>query len=329
MQCGDGKCLCKQQNFILLPCDHRICMKCVDDMIARAAGRRHGLLCPRSTCSCPFAMLHPYNPKCNVSGVLPQACVRDNYPEHFELHHWKTLISCGQKVMGMSLLNGKLYVASKIKNEIYSFDVSRVVQEEQAVEKQNIDIHGLTCPRGMAASKKFATVYIVDWSTWFGGTLWVYRTGNNPRQFKVDFEGEPFGISVSEMETEDFVKIFVTCATPGFGYVGNGQILVYTDNNQSHATLYRPSILQLPSNFELPRHAVQLPTSTDDELAVCHGWTWTVFRNHRVSTVRVSQNSEANLMETKSYGTCCMHLEFCCCNDESQSMICSKLKSLV
>jgi hypothetical protein len=311
-------CLCERRNFILLPCDHRICLKCFDDMIELAADRRHGFLCPRSSCHGRFAVPFPYNPQCRVRGTVSQPCVRDRYPMELRMIY-RMSISSGQKIMGMSLLNDKLYVASG-KNHICSFDVSGITNGNR-IEEQPCVIPGITCSQGMAASKKLATVYITDWSTMFGGSLWVYRENKEP--FKVDFRGEPFGVSVSEFDR--LVKIYVTCVTSGL--MRNGQILVYEDDGKSYATLHAPKVLKLPSGFQLPHHAVRLSMSRDEELAVCHGWS--KFKNHCVSIVQASENSNGDLTEKRSYGTSCMQLECFCCNDNYKSMMYSRLISVI
>jgi hypothetical protein len=184
--------------------------------------------------------------------------------------------SNGKKIMGMALdtSTNKLFVVD-VKESVTSYPIPSDV--EQRIVGTVDTIPGLKWPRGIAIGQLHNSLYIIDWTSTFSGTLWIYRLANGGI-LQHAFNVQPFGVAVLENETN--VEIFVTCATP---ITGSGeQIIVLSDDGKS---IRETSRLILPSSFQIPRYAIPLRGANDGyKFVVCHGWTF--WRYHRVSLVR-------------------------------------------
>lgn len=289
--CGHCRLPVAGPDVVMLLCNHYLCVECVEHL-SQQMNRRWCLPCQRLGCQAKFALpLSPHS-QCSPTPTVHQQCVPDRYAEHVALIG---VLDGGSKIRGLALLENALYVASN-KNYLLKFDVPDGFERAPVRHEPQQLAAGIKWPRGVAVCQKYATVYVVDWSKLFGGSMWVIRE-NETSSSTVDIDFQPFGVSVSETAAADDggARIFVSCATPA---VGNPTIVVYADDGD---VVRKVAALRLPSDFEIPRHVVRLPNIFVDEFAVCHGWTR--LRNHRVSIVRKAAGSDVRLEETSAYGT--------------------------
>lgn len=277
-------------DLVTLPCDHYLCIECVNHL-AKQHNRRWCLPCQKFGCGSRFALPLIPDERCKPSPTLYQQCVADSYSATVVQ---TGVLEVGSKIRGLAMLENILYVASNEKF-LLKYAIENDVEIRWA--PMGTCLTDIKWARGLASSRKHNTVYVVDWSRLFGGAMWVTRTSKDSWT-RIEFDVQPFGISVMEAKSgsdESVVKIFVTCATPG---IRNQSILLFHDDGQR---VYVVATLQLPSGFEIPRHAVQLATVSVDEFAVCHGWT--KFNKHRVSIVRRATGSDIVLQETTWIGS--------------------------
>lgn len=276
-------------DVVTLPCNHQFCIECVDQLVQQK-NRRWCLPCQKPGCGSKFALPFVPDMQCELKPVVSQQCVPDKYLQTVVAVN---RLEVGSKIRGLALLQNTLYVASNDKF-LLKYDVPGHSGNIIIPSQQQCGVE-IKWPRGMAMSRRLSTVYVIDWSKMFGGTLWILRNDVNST-FKVELSAQPFGVSVSESScVEDGVRIFVTCATPA---IDDQAVLVFLDDGK---LVCKMAALELPERFAMPRQSVRMPNVFTDEFAVCHGWMR--FTDHRVSIVRKEAGNADQLEETACYGT--------------------------
>ena len=69
--------------------------------------------------------------------------------------------------MGLAVLADLLYVVYHKQSTVYMYNVTEPYDRVSAA-----DMVVLKWPRGMAASRKYRSIYVTDWSSMFAGRLW-------------------------------------------------------------------------------------------------------------------------------------------------------------
>jgi len=69
--------------------------------------------------------------------------------------------------MGLAVLGDYLYVVYKKTSSIYMYNKTAPYRRDSAP-----DMVVLKWPRGMAASQRYRSIYVTDWSSMFAGRIW-------------------------------------------------------------------------------------------------------------------------------------------------------------
>ena len=191
------------------------------------------------------------------------------------------------KVMGLTIMGRHLYVVHRESPELihrYNLDAGNF---ELAMEP--LVVPTMRYPRGLASSDTKKSIYVIDWCKYFGGRIWcvVMRDdGIIATKQKVDFETQPYGISVSPD-----MQILITCKN----FCKIGKIVVFKQREDK--TLFRTGEEYFLESAPNARQSIMNETGN---CFVCYGW-WSA-EKHGLAKINSLVDNCASTLKITRFG---------------------------